>query len=256
MGFILTIVLAIIGVLKLYNNIPYHILMRKDAREYMEIIDKANNGDAGYYIKHIYDIKCTSSSTNGDEPTEYGLESEGLDDSTWRDDTYIDAYSEVRKNGINYYWLEISFYSEEFDERIKGITYSYYSQAAVTGLSYLNIVYTRSYDGDGSWDIIQQEYDLSKNIDYWYAGNQILWGVILIILAGGVGTLMVWCSIKLHNHGKPKKEKETKETKVETITIEDKFKECEYCGAQMRLDDTSCMVCGARRFKKIKKTDK
>lgn len=253
MGFILTIVLAIIGVLKLYNNIPYHILMRKDAREYQEIIDKANNGDAGYYIKHIYDIKCTSSSTNGGEPTEYGLESEGLDDSTWRDDTYIDAYSEVRKNGINYYWLEISFYSEEFDERIKGITYSYYSQAAVTGLSYLNIVYTRSYDGDGSWDIIQQEYDLSKNIDYWYAGNQILWGVILIIIAGGLGTLMVWCSIKLHNHGKPKK---AKEPKVETITIADKFKECEYCGAQMRLDDTSCMVCGARRFKKIKKTDK
>ena len=251
-GFIATLIMAIIGFAKLVNNIPYHYLMRKDAKEYLEIIDKANRGEAGYYIKEITGIRGSGSSTVGGNPTEYRLSSEG-EDSGWYDNTSISAYCEVTKGGVNYYWFDITFYSEELDERISGITYSYYSEAQVSGLSSLNLVYTKAYDGDGSWDIIQQDYSLKKNIDYWYAGNQIFKGVLLIVLAGGLGTLMVWCCILLHRKGKNKEEK-AEDKQIQDIS--DKFKECTYCGAQYPLDKESCSACGSKKFKKIKSSTK
>lgn len=250
LGFIASIVMAIVGVAKLSNNISYHALMRRDAREYLEIIEKAENGEEGYYIKHIDGLFVSGSSTSGGLPTEYRLKSNGTE-SSWRDDTYIDAYTEVRKSGINYYWYEIEFYSEELDTRISAITYSYYAESQVAGMSSLTLVYTKAYDGDGSWDVIQKDYSLDKNMDYWYAGNQILIGVILVLLGGGLATLMVWCCIKVHNHGKKKEET----TPTPTQSIADKFKECAYCGSQVRIDNTSCSVCGARKFNKIKKSD-
>lgn len=250
-GFIVAIILGCVGFFKLSNNIPYHILMRRDAREYQEIIDKANRGEAGYYTVYIDGLKCSGSSTMGGNPTEYRLSNDS--DRGWRYEASIKAYCEVTKGGINYYWLDITFYSEELDERISGITYSYYAEAQVVGMSSLSLVYTKAYDGDGSYDIIQSNYSLDKNIDYWYAGNQILWGVILIVMTLGLGGLMVWCCILVHNHGK-KKSPEVDMKKAQEIA--DKFKECQYCGAQTRLDDTHCTVCGARKFNKIKKTDK
>lgn len=251
LGFLTAIIMAIVGITKLTTNISYHVLMRQDAREYLEIIEKANNGEEGYYIKEITGLRVTSASSSGGLPTEYGLTAKGSQDG-WYYETDIEAYTEVRKNGINYYWFDISFYSEELGTRISGITYSYYSEAQVNGLSSLNIVYTKTYDGDGSWDIIQQDYDLDKNMDYWYAGNQILKGVILFIVAAGLGVLMAWCCKLVKNHGKKKEKSNT--SKVQEIT--NKFKECQYCGSQIRLDDTHCSTCGAKKFNRIKKTDK
>ncbi len=250
-GFLTAIIMAIVGIVKLTNNIPYHSLMRKDAREYLEIIEKAQNGEEGYYIKEITGLRVTSTSSVGGSPTEYGLTAKGSQ-SGWYYETDIEAYTEVRKSGINYYWFDISFYSEELDDRISGITYSYYSEAQVNGMSTLSIVYTKTYDGDGSFDIIQLDYSLDKNMDYWYAGNQILKGVILFVVATGLGVLMAWCCRLVKNHGKKKEEADT--SKVQEIT--NKYKECQYCGSQIRLDDTHCSTCGAKKFNRIKKTDK
>lgn len=251
MGFLTAIIMAIVGISKLSTNLPNRALMRQDAREYLEIIDKANNGEEGYYIKEITGLRVTSASSSGGYPTEYGLSAEGIKHG-WYYETDIEAYTEVRKSGINYYWFDIAFYSEELDERISGITYSYYAEAQVNGMSSMTIVYTKAYDGDGSWDIIQKDYSLNKNMDYWYAGNQVLKGVILFIVAAGLGVLMAWCCKLVKNHGKKKEESDAK--KIQEIT--NKYKQCQYCGSEIRLDDTHCSVCGARKFNRIKKTDK
>ena len=253
-GFILTLIMAIIGFVKLGDNVPYFFLMRRDAKEYNEIIEKANNGEAGYYIKEIKNIRWSGTSQEGNNPAEYSFTAEGDSRETY-DNTYINAYSEVRKNGVNYYWLEIRFYSEEADERISGITYSYYAEAQVSGLSSLTLVYTKAYDGDGSWDIIQQNYSLGKNIDYWFAGKQIVLGILFIAIAGGLGTLMVWCCKLLNKKNKKDKKDEPIiiEVKTTPTEISDKYKECTYCGSQIPFNTHSCTVCGARKFKKINK---
>lgn len=267
-GFLVAIICFCFGFLKIENNAPYRITMQKDAPQYQEIIERANRGDEGYYKIQISDIRLTGSSINGGNPAEYNLHSENGTPYNHSDNTYISAYTEVVKDGVNYYWLEISFWSEEVGERISCITYSYYPEAAVTSLSSLELAYTKVYDGDGSWDVINIGYNLKNNADYWYAGKQISTGSILIAVAIGLFALMVWCCMLVHKSSKKVKDAKLAENNFEGIsrptpniesskTFEDcrKFKVCLYCESHVDISLKKCPSCGASKFRMAKPWD-
>ena len=271
-GFMVVLACLCAGIGILANNVPYHITMRKDAPQYQEIIERAHRGEDGYYEKYITDIKWSGSGSSGGEPTYYRLSSDNGTPYDHNDNTYIEAYSEVVKDGVNYYWLEISFWSEEVNERISCITYSQYPEAAVAGLSSIRLAYTKEYDNDGSWDVINYSYNLSNNADYWYTGKQITTGAILLVVALGVGALMVWCCTLVHKAGK-KSTSTTQATSTQTTQEPSlltklfgeqtpgeqssitQFKVCSYCGAHAKMDDDSCNSCGSKKFRKAKDSD-
>ncbi len=262
------------GIGMLANNVPYHITMKKDAPQYQEIIERAHGGVEGYYEIYLTGIRRTGSSTHGGNPTEYSLSSDNGTPYNHDDNTYIEAYSEVVKDGVNYYWLEISFWSEEVQERITCITYSQYPEAAVSGLSSIRLAYTKEYDNDGSWDAINFSYSLDANVDYWYTGKQITIGVILLLVAIGIGALMVWCCTLVHKAGK-KSATTSQTSSTSTQTSQEpslltklfggqtnteqsslnQFKVCSYCGAHAKMDDDSCNSCGSKKFRKAKDSD-
>jgi hypothetical protein len=230
------------------TNLPYRRLMRRDATEYLEIIDKANTGEDGYYKIHIDGIRNSSASTVGGNPTEYGL-------STRDYKFYASAYTEVKRDGVYYYYLDLTFEDEEGRE-ITGTTYSYYSEAAVMGMESIDLVYTKTYDGDGSWDIIQSNYSLDKNQDYWYTGKQVTTGAILLVVAIGLGVLFVWCSTKVHKSRMREKglggadaSASTDTSTYSTTSTTNRYKYCKYCGTQNSYDSSRCSACGSREFK-------
>ena len=245
-GFLFVLIFGIIGMNKISTNLPYRRLMRRDATEYLEIIEKANAGEDGYYKIHIENISNSSASTVGGNPTEYGL-------STPTYDFYARAYTEVMRDGVYYYYLDLTFEDGEGRE-ISGTTYSYYSEAAVIGMSSIDLVYTKEYDGDGSWDIIQANYSLDKNLDYWYTGNQVTTGVIFVVVALGFGALFVWCSTLVHKARMKAKESSgtdstTNATENTTTSTTTKYKYCKYCGTQNPYESSRCNACGSREFK-------
>ena len=238
-GFLLVLILSIIGVHMLSTNLPYRRVMKSDAVQYQEIIDRANAGVEGYYKITIDDIKISGSSTWGDYPSELSLSSK-----TNRFDA--DAYSEVVKDGVYYYYLDFSFFDEE-NGWISGTTYSYYSESAILGMSSLDLIYTKVYDGDGSWDIIQTNYSLDKNIDYWYLGKQVRTAAILLVVAVGMGVLFVWCSTKVHKA--KANAKSSTDSSSSATTNETKYKYCRYCGCQVIYSNDRCSACGSREFR-------
>ena len=253
-GFIVTIICFAIGADLIKVNAAYHATMKSDAAEYQEIIERAAAGVDGYYEKYITNITSTGSSSSGGYATEY-FRTSNNGTSQFFDDTYIEAYSEVVKNGVNYYWLEISFWSEEAGERIDCITYTLYPEAAVASLSSIRLAYTKEYDGDGAWDVINFNYSLDNNVDYWYTGRQIGIGSILIAVALGIGALMVWCCKLVHNSGKKSRAgKGSSSTSTpsapaysgSTSSASSNYKECSYCGARSKADSTKCSSCGSR----------
>ena len=237
-GFLFVIIFALIGADMIANNLPYRSLMRRDAVEYQQIIDKANNGEDGYYKITIEGIRNTGSSTHGENPTEFSLSSNS-------NRFYATAYSEVKRSGVYYYYLDFGF-TDDAGNRITGTTYSYYAEAAVMSMSSIDLIYTKKYDGDGSWDIIQSNYMLSKNMDYWYTGKQVVTGAIFAAVALGLGVLFVWCSVKVH---KSRKEEKAMSGAGASATNEIKYKSCRYCGCQVRYENDRCSACGSREFR-------
>lgn len=241
----------IIGVVLLMDNVSYHITMRKDASEYQEIIDNANSGMSGYYKIHIGDIRKSWSNSSGGYPTEYGFYG--------NNDYVAEAYCEVQKNGVNYYYIDFEF-RDDNGNYVSGTTYTYYSESALLGLSSLDLVYTKEYDSDGSWDVIQENYSLSDNIDYWYTGKNITTGVILILVAVGLFVLFVWCSMRLSKSKDKESDAQTSSSATEISPNKsaqsqdnfDKFKVCTYCGCHVRIGDDRCNACGSRDFRKPK----
>ena len=266
-GFIIALVTMCIAFSMLGNNVPYHNTMKSDAREYAKIIERARDEVDGYYIISITDLEISGSSTVGYNPTEYGV--------TNYDNFWAEAYSEVTKGGANYYYLDFSFYSEEVGETIYGTTYTYYSQSQVLGLSSLTLAYTKEYDGDGSWDVIQVNYSLSQNIDYWYTKTMITAGALMIPAALGLVALMIWCCVLVRRAGKKSatasntttaSTQNSNNSKSFTDSLfatfgnngsEDRgsFKVCVYCGAHAKIDASHCTSCGAKKFRKSKDSD-
>ncbi len=215
--------------------------MLKDAGEYYEIIERAKNGEDGYYLITIDNIGVTGSSTSGGDPTEYRL--------SGSNNAYFRAYTEVRKNGVNYYYLVFSF-RDSNGNYLSGETYSCYSQAAVKGLSDITFAYTKEYDGDGSWDIMPINYKLKDNMDYANANKNVFAGLALFLAGGGLFVLFIFLSIKLSKKDKVPSTATTKSTettykKPERTHV---YKECVYCGAQLTINSATCPSCGSKRF--------
>ena len=247
-GFIVAISGLVASVTAIANNWSYRILMRKDAQEYQEIIDRAHAGEDGYYIITYDNIMISGSSTVGEHPTEYQLTNN-------YNGFYATAYSEVTKNGVNYYYLVVAFDALD-GTRITGTTYTYYSEAAVAGLSSITLVYTKEYDGDGSYDIIQENYSLDKNIDYWHTGKCVGLGFGGVAESLGLGLLMIWCCKRLKKSKKTSNEMpEDIKEKWENMVAEGKdgtIQACVYCGSTYDLSVRKCESCGSKEFKVIK----
>ena len=134
-------------------------------------------------------------STEGGNPTVY---------SYWGDNEfYATAYSEVKVDGYRYYYLDYHFVGET-GEKIYGETYSCYTADTLEDLTQLTFVYTKEYDNDGNWDIIEKGYTLDKNMDYAALKSDINVGVILLIATVGLLVLFIWLSKLVHRARKKK----------------------------------------------------
>lgn len=239
-GFVLALVFMISGVNTISENLPYRRIMKQDAEEYQEIIDKAHNGEDGYYIIDINDIEVSEYSNYYGEYTYYNDEQ----------DFFAESYFEVEKDGVNYYYLDFEF-TDDMGHYVSGTTYTYYSEAAVASLSSLTFVYTKEYDNDGSWDIIQDGYQLEKNIDYWYTGKQVTTGAIVFVLGIGLTALFIWCCTLVHKAKKKAEATSTSTTEGSSTTTTaptQKYKYCKYCGCQNKAEVSRCMSCGSMEF--------
>jgi hypothetical protein len=84
------------------------------------------------------------------------------------------------------------YFTHESGERIYGETYTYYSEYQVEEINQITFVYTKEYDNDDSWDIIQKDYSLEKNIDFWYAEHMIGVGLIMLLCSGTAIASLIW----------------------------------------------------------------
>ena len=235
-GFIFAAIFLIVGGSVFSQNIGSSSLMRRDAKEYYEIIEMAKSGKEGYYLITIDNIRSSGSSTYGEFPTEYSF--------SGSHNCYIEAFSEVRKSGVNYYYLIYSF-TDDQGRKISGETYSCYSESALLGLSDITFVYTKEYDGDGSWDVMPTNYNLKNNMDYWNVNKTVWIGVLVFAIGGGAVVLFVYLAKKLAKKNR-KESKTTDNRQVQKQTAD--YKICDYCGCQHSLKDRVCSSCGSRKF--------
>ena len=252
-GFILVASFLIISVVKIQRNLGSSILMIKDSREYYDIIEKANDGEEGYYKITITGISSynSGSSWNGDYSYSiYKLEGDYSFYGTAEEYWYV--------NGIAYYYISFSFLDGE-GRTIQGETYTYYSQSAIAGLTEIDFVYTRKYDSDGSWDIIQENYRLRDNIDYKMTSREVNEGFLMLAASVAVGICLGFLANRareLDSDLKPIKKpvpvtatSNTQVAKPEPIYT---YKVCMYCGSHLPINDNECDSCGAKKFKIVK----
>lgn len=211
------------------GNIGSANLIKNDAHEYYEIIERAENGEEGYYLIEIENIRLVGQSQIFFDKV-YELEG--------NHNAYFTAYCEERSNGVDYFYYEFGFVDGE-GRIIEGESYTCYSEAAVKGLSSMTFAYTKEYDGDGSWDVIDVNYSLQDNKDYWHYQNPVIvgsvFGSVCLLLDGFFIYMLI----------KKVKEKETV-VKPEENPVEKKVRTCAYCGSSVDGDAKKCSACGAR----------
>ena len=245
-GIIFAVFFALFGVLMVIGGISEigkMSLMAQDAKEYQEIIQKANDGESGYYKLTITNIHKNSSSSNYDV---FYLSGDHSFDCK--------AKYYTTSNDIDYYYLDYSF-NDGVHGKISAQTYACQSQSAVQGLSELTLAYTREYDADGSWDVIPTNYTLESNMEYNpnQAGTIII-GVLFVVIATGVivglsigmKKKLAAMSIDRKNDGESFSGSGAQGSKVAN---EEKTKTCMYCGSVVDKSVSNCPSCGSTKFK-------
>ena len=236
-GIIICLIIGIIGFSKFSNNIGSASLMRKDAKEYAQIISKAQNGKDGYFLVHINNIKCVGSSHYGYE-MEYCFES---NEYNFR----ATAYNYIKKSGVEYFYIEYRF-TDDQNRTINGETYTCYSESAIQSLDEMTIAYTKVYDGDGSWDSMDVNYKLKNNIDYWKAKTASITGASLLIVGFGLSALFIYMIVRIKQN-KPIFKKADSLNNANSKP-ERKHRTCKYCGSIVDKDIFKCPSCGSRQF--------
>ena len=249
-GIVIFSITAIIGSLLFSFNIGSTLLIRKDAREYKEIIERANNHEEGYYLITINDISTHGYSNEGNYMITYGL---------WGDhDSSFEAIYEVKRNGVYYFYLTYSFV-DDYGRNLSGESYTAYSESAVKGLSSMTFAYTLEYDKDGSWDIIDVNYSLKTNMDYWKVHTKTLVGLFMFILFAGLDAFFIYMLVRVCKEQQILSKKEEKNSS-EQPSQKDNFERmvCEFCGTMIGKSDKKCPSCGGTKFvvTKIKKNFK
>lgn len=210
--------------------------MAKDAREYYEIIERAENGESGYYTINIDNLTNYLNGISGDV---YSFEFSG------NHDAYITAESYLDYKGVVYFYLRYHF-TDDSNNYISGETYASYSYSAVLGLDSIEFAYTKLYDNDGSWDCIPTNYKLSNNMEYNKAVNKIVIFLAISIEASSFCALFVFFIILIK-----KKEQEESQKKEEKETVVKVIKVCPYCGGSNFSSNNVCNNCGSTEFKTI-----
>lgn len=238
-GFIFAVVILILGAVLFCTNVAPSILMAKDAREYYEIIENAENGEQGYYLITISDIRNTGASTSGGNPTIYRFHGSNA--------SYFEGYTEVRRSGVNYYYLLYEF-TDESGRQLNGETYSCYSESALLGLSEITFAYTKEYDADGSWDIIPTNYKLKGNMDYARCNSNVFIGIVLFLAGIGLFVLFINLSKKVSKMNETSSSSQTDNSTTQTKARTHVYKVCSYCGSHLPINEGKCSSCGAKNF--------
>lgn len=238
-GFIFAVVMLILGAILFCSNVAPSILMAKDAKEYYEIIENAENGVQGYYLITISDIRNTGASTSGGNPTLYRFHGSN--------NSYFEGYTEVRRSGVNYYYLLYEF-TDESGRQLNGETYSCYSESALLGLSEITFAYTMEYDADGSWDIIPTNYKLKGNMDYARCNSNVFIGVVFFLAGVGLFVLFIYLSKKVSKMGENNLASQTESNSSQTKARTHVYKVCLYCGSHLPINEGKCSSCGAKNF--------
>lgn len=238
-GLVFSLIIAFIGGLLFGLNVGSASLIRRDAGEYAQIIKRAQQGKEGYYLIEI-NLQPSGSGQHGYEK-EYSFQGDH--------EAYFKAYNEVRKNGVDFFYFVYNFTDDE-GRRINGETYTCYSENAVNGIESITIAYTKDYDRDGSWDSMDVNYKLSKNMDYIVRAEPAAVGGVLMFVFAGLSAYLIVLLVQLH------KGKFTfSDEKVAKKKVEITHKKCQYCGNRMTVNQSSCQACGARTFENIFPTE-
>lgn len=238
-GIIFASVILIIAASLFFDNVGPMNLIKQDAGEYAQIIERAQNQEEGYYIVEITNIKQSGCGHVGYD-VYYNL--------SGSHDSYFTAYNYLKRNGIVYFYFEYSFVDSEWG-RIYGESYASYSENAVTGLTGMTLAYTKAYDNDGSWDVIDVNYSLGKNIEYLSYKDSVIIGVILFIIALGLDSLFIYMIVRVVKNKKIFGKTATNATQTKTIQPTNNQKVCAYCGSIVDKYARRCSSCGAKMFK-------
>ena len=234
-GVIFCLIIGLVGAFKFVNNIGTVSLMRQDAREYAQIIKKAQKGEDGYYLAH-FDLISSGSGHTGYEIYYKKVSPDRNFSAT--------AYNYVYKNGVEYFYLEYEFTDTE-GRRISGETYTCYSENAVQGLSEITIAYTKNFDNDGSWDSMDINYKLSNNMDYWLASRNTLSGLGMAVVFLGLTALFIYMIVRISQNKPIFKKANAVEQAKEEVRI---HRTCKHCGSIVRPEVVKCPSCGSGQF--------
>jgi len=238
-GIIFCLIIGIVGVSKFSKNIGSVSLMKRDAKEYAQIISNAKKGKEGYYLVHIDNIKNTGSSHYGYE-MEYSFSSSSYKFSAT-------AYNYQVKNGVEYFYIEYQFTDDE-GRKINGETYTAYSEAAIQSLDEMTIAYTKIYDGDGSWDSMDVNYKLKNNIDYWFVKKEATVGGFLSVIFLGLVALFIYMIVRIKQDKPIFKKSDTVTGDIAGKPPVRHHRTCKYCGSIIAKDVFKCPSCGSRQF--------
>lgn len=229
-------ILLVIGISMLATNIPTMKSIEKDSVEYAKIIQKAKNGDEGYYLFTVDNIRFSYV---------------GLDD---RGDVYyhstsklnLKAYEETTYKNIRYFYIVATFIDAE-GRQVTGETYTMYTIAQIKSMEEITFAYTKDYDGDGAWDVVDVNYSLDKNINYFGFKTNMTVGIVVLGIALVLVAIFVYGIIRTIKNLKFFKNEPIYREK---ITYKKK-KLCAYCGTVLESNEKKCPNCGSTVLKTI-----
>lgn len=239
-GLIFSIIFLIVSISLLFTNAGPAALIRKDAGEYAEIIKRASANEDGYYLITIDNITCTGGSHDGYDIT---YRFRGNYNSSF------DAYSYLKRNGVQYFYLEFTF-TDSSGNNVTGETYAMYSESAIDGFSEITFAYTKLYDNDGSWDVINANYNLASNTEYLKYRDAAIAGGIMLAISALLVVFLIYAWYRVA-HDLPIFKKADKDETASKNEEKVQKRVCSYCGSDAKEDTQKCSACGSRSFKYI-----
>lgn len=250
------------------KSIKYY---QSDEIGYKELIQKAENGDNGYYKATISNIDFESKLIYNHDGRyyrncfvyEFYPAGSGLLNPSAHKEVLIANYF-LEYDDIVYFQIVYDF--EDDGRRVNGLTYACYKENQIGAMSTFSVSY--HYQNGETIDSINSDYDLEKCMDYFQTLDDkaeskitiIICSILTAVFVGGIVIFIVLMILKSKKADELEAEKiqaEIDKTNAETEKVKDEISKknriCEYCGNPIPEGEDVCPSCGSRRHKKISK---
>ncbi len=226
--------------------------MKQDAVEWEEIIEKAENGEDGYYLFTInnIDFEYTGQSVFRDGYTFDGLYASG--ENYELATNYCLTYDD-----IDYYQIFYYFYDSSTGYDVTYYTYAQFKNPST--IHHLEFAY--KLDDEGETLCINTTYELDKCMEYNDLKDTAHTQKVITIVATCVGVAFLAAIVLIIVHGikkakennalelekkKAEAEKAQAEADMAKEDLKQKHRFCTYCGSPIPEGESQCPACGSR----------